>query len=79
MNCEEFIRLSREWKGNVCLFGAGEIGSTWAYELISNAGFHIIFYCDNYRTGETLNNLDIKNQNFYMRMHLIYYVLLRLA
>ncbi|GFI58908.1 hypothetical protein IMSAG025_02372 [Muribaculaceae bacterium] len=64
MNCEEFIRLSREWKGNVCLCGAGEIGGTWAYELISNAGFHIIFYCDNYRTGETLNNLDIKKPEF---------------
>lgn len=32
---------------NVCLFGAGLIGSTWAYDLISTMGFCIDFYCDN--------------------------------
>ena len=31
----------------VCLFGAGLIGSTWAYDLLNAMGFRIGFYCDN--------------------------------
>lgn len=64
MNCAEFISLSNKWKGKVCLFGAGEIGSTWAYELISAAGFSVAFYCDNYKAGEVIHHLDIKTPEY---------------
>lgn len=32
---------------HVCLFGAGLIGSTWAYDLLNAMGVHIDSYCDN--------------------------------
>lgn len=32
---------------NICLFGAGLVGSTWGYDLLSAMGFHIDYYCDN--------------------------------
>ena len=60
MKCAEFMKLSNEWSGNVCLFGAGQIGRTWAYELIRSAGFRISFYCDNNKAGEFVNGLEVR-------------------
>lgn len=40
-------KIARQWKGKVCLFGAGQIGRTWGYDVICAAGFTIDFYCDN--------------------------------
>lgn len=49
MRYEELRELKEKKNGvvNICLFGAGLIGSTWAYDLLSAMGFHIDFYCDN--------------------------------
>ncbi len=44
---QELEQMAKEWKGEVCLFGAGLIGKTWGYDVIQKAGFHIDYYCDN--------------------------------
>lgn len=49
--------LQNQWTGIVCLFGCGEIGSTWAYDLLMAMGFHINCYCDNNKE----ENIEIKN------------------
>ena len=59
MDCREFIRLSKEWKKDVCIFGAGEFGSNDGYEILKEAGFHISFYCDNKKYGEYRNGLTV--------------------
>ena len=64
MDCEEFVRLSREWTGNVCIFGAGKCGSTYGYELIQMAGFKVRFYCDSYKSGQSVNNLPIYDMKY---------------
>lgn len=47
MKYNELDALNRKHKGKVCLFGAGLIGCTWAYDLLREVGFHIDFFCDN--------------------------------
>lgn len=59
MDCEKFIYLSENWKGKTCLFGIGECGSKWGYEIIKEAGFKVSFYVDNYRHGEVCNGLPV--------------------
>lgn len=44
----EFENLNKSWRGEVCIFGAGKIGTGMVFELIRTFGFHIDFYCDNY-------------------------------
>lgn len=44
---DDLKKLRLQWKGKVCLFGAGLIGGTWGYDLVDAAGFHVDFYCDN--------------------------------
>lgn len=48
ITCAELENLRSSWKGEVCIFGAGQIGKGTAYEVIKTAGFHVDFYCDNY-------------------------------
>lgn len=43
----ELENLCKNCNGEVCLFGAGEIGKLYAYDLLRLAGFTIDFYCDN--------------------------------
>ncbi len=47
MRYKELEELQKNWRGRVCLFGAGSIGSTWAYDILHEIGFQIDFYCDN--------------------------------
>lgn len=48
MKYEELKKLKEKNNvANICLFGAGFIGSTWAYDLLYAIGFQIDFYCDN--------------------------------
>lgn len=44
----ELEELKRTWNGEVCIFGAGELGKYKGYDLLKAFGFHIDFYCDNY-------------------------------
>lgn len=56
----EKLRKLKEMKNgvaNICLFGAGAVGSTWAYDLLNAMGFHINFYCDNGKKP----GMEIKN------------------
>lgn len=47
MKYDELNGLKTNWKGKVCIFGAGGTGTTWAYDLLTAAGFSIHFFCDN--------------------------------
>lgn len=47
MKYHELRLLNEKWDGKVCLFGAGLIGSTWGYDLLTMMGFPVDFYCDN--------------------------------
>lgn len=57
---ERLEELSRNWKGKVCLFGAGLIGKTRGYDIVKCAGFHVDFYCDNkLAPGTLINNIEV--------------------
>ena len=43
----ELYEIKKNWKGKVCIFGTGGTGTTWAFDLLSAAGFTINAYCDN--------------------------------
>ena len=47
MNYGELAKLKEQWGGKVCLFGAGLIGSTWAYDILKAMEIQVDFYCDN--------------------------------
>ena len=47
MNYDELKKLLKMGGGYKCLFGAGLIGCTWAYDLMKAMGCKIDFYCDN--------------------------------
>lgn len=47
MRYEQMEILKNNTEQKVCLFGAGVIGCTWAYDLLDAMGFCISFYCDN--------------------------------
>lgn len=57
MHYRELEELQKSWNGKVCLFGAGLIGKTWAYDILKEIGFQIDFYCDNNKE-ENLNVRD---------------------
>lgn len=59
MKYEELKELKEMNKniGNVCLFGAGLIGCTWAYDILFEMGFHINCYCDNNKK----DGIEIRN------------------
>ena len=59
MNCKKFIEIVDKCKNEVCIFGAGDYGSTWCYELLKDAGLSVAFYVDNNKSGEFCNNLPI--------------------
>lgn len=45
-----YFEFENMYKGRfkeVCLFGAGRIGKTWGYDLVSGSGIKVDFYCDN--------------------------------
>ncbi|MCD8038933.1 MAG: hypothetical protein LUE96_07610 [Lachnospiraceae bacterium] len=44
----ELVRLSEEWQGKICIFGAGRLGKGIVYEILTLAGLSVDFYCDNY-------------------------------
>lgn len=56
----ELESFCENWKGKICIFGAGEIGTGIAYELIQAADVRIDFYCDNYVIPETVIRDEIK-------------------
>lgn len=47
MTYKDLEELQKGWNGEVCLFGAGIYGRTWAFTLLKAVGFQIDFYCDN--------------------------------
>lgn len=60
MRYDELNKLYNEKHKYVCLFGAGMIGCTWAYDLLSEMGFHIDFYCDNHKKENAVIRDGIK-------------------
>ena len=47
MKYVELEEKAKKWNGKVCIFGAGWIGKTWGYDIITLAGFKVDWYCDN--------------------------------
>ena len=59
MDCKEFIRITKEYDGDICIFGAGDYGSTWCYALLKDAELKIVCYIDNYKAGTICNGLPV--------------------
>ena len=59
MDCKEFIRITKEYDGDICIFGAGDYGATWCYALLKDAGLKIACYIDNYKAGTICNGLPV--------------------
>ncbi len=60
MKYKDLETASKKWKGQVCLFGMGLIGNTWGLDIISLAGFHVNFYCDNHlKERKELNGIKV--------------------
>lgn len=60
MDYIEFEELCRGCRGKVCIYGAGLIGKTWAYDLLSAAGIKPDYYCDkNYNVCKCVNDIPI--------------------
>lgn len=59
ITCQELENLRKLWAGEVCIFGAGQLGKGIAYELIIAAGFSIDFYCDNHISPGTYIRDDL--------------------
>lgn len=47
MDYRTLEKVSKENKKKICIFGAGKIGRTWAYDILTYAGFEVNCYCDN--------------------------------
>ena len=60
MKYSELYELKNGTSGCVCLFGAGLIGSTWAYDLLSAMGFQIDYYCDNNKKENIVIRDEVK-------------------
>lgn len=57
MDYIQLEELAQQWKGKVCLFGAGIVGKSWGYDILDIAGFKIDFYCDNHiAAGKEIRN-----------------------
>ena len=76
----EQLKELKEKNGDakVCLFGAGLIGSTWAYDLLNAMGFHIAFYCDN-KLGEGVEVRDgvktiLTEELYTMKDHVLVFI-----
>ena len=58
LDYREFEKICDNWKGNVCLYGAGLIGKTWGYDVVVATGLKPDFYCDKkYGRGDRINGL----------------------
>ena len=47
MKYKQFEEIIKKWEGKICIFGAGLIGRTWAYDIVEGAGGKIAYYIDN--------------------------------
>ena len=65
----ELENLRDSWKGEICIFGAGQIGKGKAFEIIKNIGFDVNFYCDNYISEGTIvkDSVSVKYQEQIIR------------
>ena len=64
MHYQELEELAMQWKGKVCIVGAGMIGKTWGYDLVTAAGFEVDFYYDNHIPANRVILHDISTISF---------------
>lgn len=58
---EKVVELRKFFEGKYkCIFGAGLIGNTWAYDILKVMGFCIDFFCDNNKNENILIKDGIK-------------------
>lgn len=61
MKYVELENVIRNTEGKyICLFGAGLIGCTWAYDLLKQMGCRIDFYCDNNKEADLVIRDEIR-------------------
>lgn len=62
----ELEKMARSWVGEVCIFGAGQWGKGFPYELIKSAGFSINCYFDNFVPEGTVikEGLEVRAINY---------------
>ena len=65
MDYINFEKKCNQWKGKVCLYGAGLIGKTWGYDVIVATGLKPDFYCDKrYGKDDHINGLAFVDLNY---------------
>lgn len=77
MHYTELEELQKTWNGKVCLFGAGLIGKTWAYDILKEIGFKIDFYCDNNKeenliVRDNIKTISVNSLYFYKNEVLVF-------
>jgi len=60
MEYKKLKEIQESWGGKVCLFGAGLIGCTWGFDLLTAIGFDINFYCDNNKRSGLIIREEIR-------------------
>lgn len=57
---KSIIEYRLSWQGKICIFGAGKNGTEWVYDFLAYlSGFKVDFYCDNYKSGQIINNIPV--------------------
>lgn len=64
MDYNKFAKMCIEWRGDVCLIGAGKCGSTWGYDIVKRSGFRIRCYLDNYKFGGSCNGYPVYSLDY---------------
>lgn len=64
MNYLLLEKIQTENHAKICIFGAGKIGRTWAYDILTCAGFEIDCYCDNKMAADTEIREGVKTISF---------------
>ncbi len=77
MKWDIFFKYIKNWDKEVCIYGAGDCGQNWGFELIKLAGFKICCYIDNYVNQKECNGYQIRRAEFIENnKELLYFILM---
>jgi hypothetical protein len=77
MKWDIFFKYIKNWDKEVCIYGAGDCGQNWGFELIKLAGFKICCYIDNYVNQKECNGYPIRRAEFIENnKELLYFILM---
>lgn len=64
-NYVDLLKIHEKYKGLICIFGAGLLGTGDAYKLIKCSGFSVDYYFDNYvMDKQVVNGIPLKNVDY---------------